>query len=122
MKIPRKVMICGLPYRIAIVPMGARGPKGWEKLYEGMCDVESSTIYLSARLRRNPSRLLDALVHEMAHAIAEGTGVRRWLSSLVPWKQRKTDRVFELEEDCVRMITPALIVALQSAGLIVIPS
>ena len=119
--IPRSLSICGLTYRVVFVTPG-KGPPGWTKGQEGECNCDRGIIYLAARLRSNPTRLRDAFVHEVCHAISEGTGLRRWLKKLVPARARRakasSDALYELEEDVVRIVTPALCAALESAGLI----
>lgn len=116
--LPKRVTICGLSYRVVVVR--GKGPKDWNRRYEGMCDPGAGVIYISSRLLRNPSRLLDTLIHEICHGLAEGTGLRRWLAKLVPGKPsaRRRRLIGELEEDVVRILTPAIITAFQSAGML----
>lgn len=122
-QLPKSLVICGMTYRIVIVKRGQRGPKEWTKRTEGMCDPNAGVIYLAGWLAKNPTRLRDTFVHEVAHALSEGTGLRRWLADIVPGGKRKRptrawrQRVWELEESVIRIMVPALIQALESGGL-----
>lgn len=113
-----------MTYRIVIVKRGSRGPKEWTKKTEGMCDPNAGIIYLAGRLTRNPTRLRDTFIHEIGHALSEGTGLRMWLAKLVPGRKKGREgrawgrRVWELEEDCIRIMVPALILALESGRLL----
>jgi phage-related minor tail protein len=107
-------------YRLVPVPARARGPAGWTrgpKGHEALLDVDAGTIHYAAKLVRNPSRLRDAIVHEIAHAIVEGTGLRHWLKRLVKGKAARADRLAEIEETVIRFVVPAAIQALESVGL-----
>lgn len=120
MKLPRTVSVCGLTYRLIVVPRGSRGPKGWtngRQGHEALTDIEQGTIHFSYKLLRNPTRLRDALVHELFHALSEATGLRCWLKKITRGRAR-AEKTWELEEDVIRILTPALITTFQSAGLL----
>lgn len=74
---------------------------------EGLCDPHAGRIYLRRYLLRNPDRLVDTLIHELWHALLDGSGVGYWL-----------EKKGVNQEKLIRFLTPAWVALLRSAKLL----
>lgn len=106
---PFIIEICGLKYRVLFrnedTDPGMKG--NW-----GYFNAETQTITLHPD--NLETRALDTLVHEIMHAIFDAQGIETYLSTQL----KKGCKVKEAEEQIIRLLTPALITSLRSAGLL----
>ena len=109
MKTWGKIDICGHRYKVILVEEGALG----EVEQDGECNFEAGTITLRSR-PDHPTRVLDSFFHEVCHACFEGNGLQTYLRSVL----RNRRQVDQVEEQIIRMLVPALVPALRSAGLL----
>lgn len=92
--------ICGFPYKVYQATDRQCPPL---RNAEGVTDSRNCAIYLRADLHK--SRTKDVLLHEIMHALFEGSGVRFKLYTFL-----KSDDLAELvEEESIRALTPHLI-------------
>ncbi len=117
MKVPKTIRVGSLEYRIVFV-----GDKKMRKVSgvtecEGYVDEDGGVIYLNKRLKRNPTRLVDTLVHEaVGHIVFDACGIGYWMKSQV--KTRSNQKWVEFQEALVRIYTPAIISTLRSLGFL----
>jgi hypothetical protein len=69
MKIPNKVKIGGLTYKIKMVDMVSLGPN-----YIGCCDYKASVIEIAKDM--DAQKQEETLIHEMVHAMMEHAGYK----------------------------------------------
>jgi hypothetical protein len=117
MKLPKHVTICGLEYRIIFVGEKRMHKEAGASETEGCVDDDKGVIYLAKTLKKNPSRLLDTILHEAAgHVLFDASGLGYWLKKQVRPASNKKWIVFQ--ETLIRLYTPALITTLRSLGLL----
>lgn len=114
MKVPRRIRVADLEYEVQIVRKGARRPKGMGEFDEGLTDFRRGKIYVRD-WGRNQSRVVGTLVHELVHACLDASGADQFLDGFAESNNRLPA---DVEEDFVRMISPALVIALRSSGLL----
>lgn len=116
MQAVKRLTICGLEYRVVYAT-----PDEVPELAdnEGICRASVNTIYL----RRNapPSRMRDALLHEVLHAFLEASGVGAYLSQSF---KGSTEEFESHEETLIRLVVPSLLRLVEDNGnaLISIPA
>lgn len=97
MHIIGRLNICGMPYTVAVATAEEQPildeNEGWTEFKKGQILLRDGASL---------SRMRDTLVHEIAHAFLEATGVGAYLQSQVDdWEQ--------VEETLVRLIAPNLV-------------
>lgn len=105
------VDICGVEYR---VEFRSEEQDPFVKNKEGYGDVDKGVLVIHQDYAANPTRARDVLLHEMLHQIANVTGLHHYLET----KLKKGVKITEVEEIMIRLLTPALITSLRSAGLL----
>lgn len=115
MKIPKKVDVCGITYRVVFIgPKRMQKESGYKRGY-GCVDQDKAIIYLAKSSRNNPTLLRDSLVHEIVgHALWHASGLGYWLETRI---KPKTN-FFKFQETFVRWHTPAVITTLRAMGLL----
>ena len=110
----KKVMVGDLEYRVCIVRGGTQADRAMDAECEGLTDFHAGRIYIRDR-GDNPTRMLSTLVHELLHASIEASGVVRLIRSYaLAFELDESD----VEEDLVAALSPVLVTALRSAGLL----
>ncbi len=117
MKLPKTVDICGLAYTIVFVgPKRMRRESGATEC-EGCVDDDRGVIYLSKALKKNPTRLVDTIIHEaVGHVVFDASGLGYWLKNQV--RHRSNGKWILFQETFIRLYTPAIITTLRSLGLL----
>jgi hypothetical protein len=100
MKEVGELSVCGLVYRVAVASVDETSDLSADD--DGACVYSSGRIFIRASL--SPSRKRDALVHEIAHAFIEASGLQAFLKSWVG--EEKYDA---FEESFIRLLTPAFL-------------
>lgn len=86
---------------------------------EAYTDLDACRIYLRHSLRKVPTRLADAVVHELSHAIWDASGLGYWFRETIRAHFKLTAKEADrFEELFIRLHTPALITTLRGAGLL----
>jgi hypothetical protein len=118
----KKVLIGDLEYRVCIVRDDTLADRAMDAESdglglghtEGLTDFHAGRIYIRDR-GDNPTRMLSTLVHEILHASLEASGVVRLIRSYARAFGRDES---DVEEDLVAALSPVLVTALRSAGLL----
>lgn len=92
--------ICGFPYKVYQATDKQFPPLATA---EGVTDSNTCSIYLRADLHK--SRTKDVLLHEIFHALFEGSGVRHKLATFL----KSDDLEQHVEEESIRALTPHMI-------------
>lgn len=104
----RRLSICGLEYRV-VFASAVEVPALADN--EGWTSTETNTIYLDASVPR--TRLRDALVHEVLHAVLEASG----LGSLLATALKQSSQAYEdFEETLVRLAVPHVLRLIEENG------
>ncbi len=84
---------------------------------EGYVDEDAGVIYLNKGLKKNPSRLLDTLIHEaVGHVVFDACGIGFWMKTQV--KPRNNQRWVDFQEAFIRLYAPAIIATIKSLGFL----
>lgn len=113
MRVAKRIRVADLEYEVRVVRRRDRLPRGMGEFDDGLTDFRRGKIYV--RDWGSPSRVVGSLVHEMVHAALDASGADQFLDGYAVSNKRDPS---EVEEDFVRMISPALITALRSSGLL----
>jgi len=91
--------VCGLVYRVFVASVDESSDLSAEE--DGVCVASSGQILVRASL--SPSRKRDTLVHEIAHAFLEASGIREFMRTRV-----KGD-YDAFEEAFIRLLVPSFL-------------
>lgn len=91
--------VCGLVYRVFIASVDESSELTSDD--DGACATSSGQILVRASL--SPSRKRDTLVHEVAHAFLEASGLREFL------KTRVKGDYDSFEEALIRLLVPSFL-------------
>lgn len=101
-----KLVICCLVYRV-VCATGEEVPKLLE--HDGWADTDSNTIFLKEGMP--PTRMRDTLVHEIAHAWLEASGLGEMLQSSFKGADFES-----FEEQLIRVAVPSILQLVQDNG------
>jgi hypothetical protein len=99
MKAVGELNVCGLVYRVFVASADESAELTGDD--DGACATASGEIFVRASL--SPSRKRDTLVHEIAHAYLEASGLREFLKTKV-----KGD-YDAFEESFIRLLVPSFL-------------